>query len=171
MFRIERIVFYESIVVGGYVRQVRNPTIFKKFALLTMLSVLRTRAVALPVFSSTFRFLPVLPTYTRALSSSTHRAFSNSYISRQYEGRRGGSDIYDSPPRDFRNTRRPPRNPPSPTIWIGNLPFNANPTRVEELFAEFGTVVSVRLGKVFTVLVCNTLNPIMTRLVRLNRNW
>ncbi|KAF8512804.1 hypothetical protein JB92DRAFT_2790557, partial [Gautieria morchelliformis] len=113
-----------------------------------MLSILRTRAVALPGFSSTARFLPVLPAYGRTLSSTTLRAFTASHVSRQYgEGRRGGfNDRYDSSPRESRSTPRPPRNAPSSTLWVGNLPFNANPEAVQDLFSEFGTVLSVRLG-------------------------
>lgn len=115
-----------------------------------MLSLLRTRAVALPGLSSTTRFVPAIFAYSRALSSTSSSAFANSYISRQYgEGRRGAfNDRYESSPRQsFRNTPRPPKNPPSPTLWVGNLPFQATPAQVEELFSEFGSVLSVRLGK------------------------
>lgn len=155
---------------GDYVYKVRNPASLKKFALSTMLSILRTRAT-LPVFSSATRFLPILPTYSRALSSSTLRAFTSSGTSWQYgEGRRGGyNERYDSSPREFRQTARTPRNAPSTTLWVGNLPFNATPGQVEELFAEFGTVVSVRLGKL--VFICVSLQFMATHLSRHVPKW
>ena len=122
-----------------------------------MLSILRTRAVALSKNSAVTRFRPALPTYSRTLSSTTLKAFANSHASRQYEeGRRSGfNDRYDSSPRQSaRSGPRPPRNAPTSTIWVGNLPFTAVPARVEELFSEFGSVVSVRLGKrSFTLFV------------------
>ncbi|GAA6023504.1 hypothetical protein JCM11491_006604 [Sporobolomyces phaffii] len=38
-----------------------------------------------------------------------------------------------------------PRNPPSPTLWVGNVAWSASPETVEDAFARFGDVRRVHL--------------------------
>ncbi|GAA0823676.1 RNA-binding protein [Colwellia sp. D2M02] len=40
-----------------------------------------------------------------------------------------------------------PANEDVKTLYVGNLPYRANETTVRELFADYGTVLSVRLMK------------------------
>jgi RNA recognition motif-containing protein len=111
-------------------------------------TVLRTRAFALPGSAlSITRFLPALSVSARASSLSTPRAFTSSQISREYgySDKRGDSEGRSSES-SYVRPPRPPKNPPSQTLWIGNLPFAATGQQVEELLSEFGTITSVRIG-------------------------
>ena len=40
----------------------------------------------------------------------------------------------------------PPRNPPSKTVWIGNLPFFVSEEEVREKFSPYGPISSIRLS-------------------------
>lgn len=136
-----------------YVENLRNEPAFFKFCtsivVCTMLgTVLRTRVVSLPGSArSITRFISALSVPSRAPPRSITRAFTSSQISREYgygdrrgdsEGRSGESAYVQQP--------RPPKNPPSQTLWIGNLPFAAVSQQVADLFSDFGTVTSVRIG-------------------------
>src|SRR6267154_4415461 len=69
------------------------------------------------------------------------RALSTSLALRSEESR---PDDYNPKPRGFRRS-----NPPSGTIYIGNLPYSVTEEELRESFAEFGEIVRVALGVFF----------------------
>ncbi|KAF8588048.1 hypothetical protein K439DRAFT_1630083 [Ramaria rubella] len=141
-----------------------------------MFSIIRSRAIALPTTASAAsRLVPTtFRTFTTSLVSREYerREFGGGERSgprRDFGGDRrsfdrprrdnGGGErrSFGGPRREFGGERRDNRraggfdsarqkNDPSPTIWVGNIPFGARPEAIQELFTEYGNVLSVRLG-------------------------
>ena len=57
----------------------------------------------------------------------------------------------------------PPRNPPSKTVWIGNLPFFVSEEEVREKFSPYGPISSIRLSAFFGFFIssCSFYFPLL----------
>lgn len=53
-------------------------------------------------------------------------------------------NVSDEPMR--RNNDFRPRNQPSTTLYVGNIPYNAEVSEIRELFAPYGPIQDVRMG-------------------------
>ena len=56
----------------------------------------------------------------------------------------------------------PPRNPPSKTVWIGNLPFFVSEEEVREKFSPYGPISSIRLSAFFGFFISSCSFPSST---------
>ncbi|KAJ3718122.1 hypothetical protein DFJ43DRAFT_1208724 [Lentinula guzmanii] len=77
-------------------------------------------------------------------ANSFYRAANETSLS--FRGRKARVEIFDEPQKEVVRSNRQ-QNPPSNTIFIGRIPFDANEDDLQEMFSSFGNIQRIDLSK------------------------